>query len=135
MPILLPILAFIALLAFAPEAALKLGAWFALTTVAVRVAADKLAGCAVSYTEAAWAVIYAAILPVLVVFGLLSFGASTGITQFEGTGAIMVLALLLGSFVVAFMLALRTSFRDSAIVAGVATAASAAMALLLRALA
>lgn len=135
MPILLPILAFIALLAFAPEAALKLGAWFALTTVAVRVAADKLVGCAVSYTEAAWAVIYAAILPVLVVFGLLSFGASTGITQFEGTGAIMVLALLLGSFVVAFMLALRTSFRDSAIVAGVATAASAAMALLLRALA
>lgn len=135
MPILLPILAFIALLAFAPEAALKLGVWFAVTTVAVRLAADKLVGSAVSYTEAAWAVIYAAILPLLAIFGLLSFGVSTGITQFEGSGAIMVLALLLGSFVAAFMLALRTGFKDSAIIAGVTTAVSVAMALLLRALA
>ncbi|MGO4260271.1 hypothetical protein [Lysobacter sp. TAB13] len=134
MPILLPILAFIALLAFAPEAALKLGAWFAVTTVTVRISADKLVGCAVSYGEAAWAVIYAAILPVLVIFGLLSFGASTGITQFQGTGAFVILAILLGSFIAAFMLALRTSFKDSAIIAAVSTVASVALALLIRAL-
>ncbi|WP_046657816.1 hypothetical protein [Lysobacter capsici] len=134
MPILLPILAFIALLAFAPEAAMKLGAWFAVTTVTVRVSADKLVGCAVSYGEAAWAVIYAAIAPVLVIFGLLSFGASTGITQFQGAGTIVILAILLGSFIAAFMLALHTSFKDSAIIAAVTTATSVALALLIRGL-
>ncbi|WP_223619717.1 hypothetical protein [Lysobacter sp. ESA13C] len=133
--VLLPLLCFIAFLAFAPEAAMKFAAWFLVTTAVVRVAADKAVDLETGWGEAAKAVIWAAALPLLAIFGLLSFGLSTGITQFEGLAAIAILVMLSGSFVAAFMLALHTSLKDSAIIASITTVASAAMAMLVRALA
>jgi len=123
--ILLPLLLYIAFLAFAPAAAIKFGVWFALTTAVVRFAAAKASGADAGWGDSAKAVIYAAVLPLLAVLAVGGFSGATGIERFEGFAAIAVLGLLLASFVGAFMFALQISFKDSAIVAAVATAVSA----------
>lgn len=123
--VLIPLLLFIAFLAFAPAAAMKFAAWFATTTAAVRFAAAKVSGSDTGWGESAKAVIYAAILPLLALIWLLGFGSATGIRDFHGAAALAVLGLLLGCFVCAFMFALRTRFQDSAIIAAIATAGSA----------
>ena len=117
--ILIPLLLYIAFLAFAPAAAIKFGLWFALTTAA------KVSGSDTGWSEAAKAVIYAAVLPMLALLGLFGFSGATGISHFENFGAIAVLTLLLGSFIGAFTISLGTSLKDSAIVAAIATACSA----------
>ena len=123
--ILIPLLLYIAFLAFAPAAAIKFGLWFALTTAVVRFAAAKVSGSDTGWSEAAKAVIYAAVLPMLALLGLFGFSGATGISHFENFGAIAVLTLLLGSFIGAFTISLGTSLKDSAIVAAIATACSA----------
>ena len=132
MHILIPVVAFIAFLAFAPQAAMKFAVWFGVTCLVVRESARRVAGTEVGFGEAAKSVVYAAVLPLL---ALMVLGGLTGPagSMTIGGPAVLALALLGGSFVGAFMLGLKTDLKASAIIAAIAVASSVVLALLIRA--
>jgi hypothetical protein len=134
MHILIPIVAFIAFLAFAPQAAMKFAVWFAVTAFVVRESARRIAGADVGFGAAATSVVYAAVLPLL---ALMALGGLTGPagSMTIGGPAILALALLATSFVGAFMIGLKTDLKASAIIAVIAVATSVTLALLIRAVA
>ncbi len=132
MHILIPVVAFIAFLAFAPQAAMKFAVWFGVTSLVVRESARRVAGTEVGFGESAKSVVYAAVLPLL---ALMVLGGLTGPagSMTIGGPAVLALTLLAGSFVGAFMIGLKTDLKASAIIAAIAVASSVVLALLIRA--
>jgi len=134
MHILVPVVAFIAFLAFAPQAAMKFAVWFAVTAVVVRESARRVAGADIGFGDAARSVVYAAVLPLLALIALGGLTGPSGSMTLGGP-AIAVLALLAASFVGAFMLGLKTDLASSAIIAAIAVATCVLLIFLIRAIA
>lgn len=134
MHILVPVVAFIAFLAFAPQAAMKFAVWFAVTAVVVRESARRVAGADIGFGDAARSVVYAAVLPLLALIVLGGLTGPSGSMTLGGP-AIAVLALLAASFVGAFMLGLKTDLASSAIIAAIAVATCVLLIFLIRAIA
>jgi hypothetical protein len=115
----------VAIAAFAsPKVSLSLLVCVGIVISVVRVTATTIMG-PVSFGAAARSVVWASVLPALVLFALLL--GSDGKVQLEGLAAVIVLLSLFASFILGFKFSLGASFGTSTSIAIVSTLVAAAL--------
>jgi hypothetical protein len=130
MPYLLLAFSAVAIAAFAsPKYLLSLLVCIGVLTSAVRVAATTIIG-PVSYGAAARAVVWASLMPALIVLALLL--ASDGKLHVDGYPAVALLLSLFVSFVLGFKFSLGATFAASTGIALASTVISVALLIMLK---
>jgi hypothetical protein len=97
-----------------------------VVAVTVKVVTRTVAQTDVSLGSSLGAVALALAFAAIMLFTLFSFSVGTGITQFFGLSAILVLAAFLASYVLGFKLALHLTWGSGSLVALIATVITAA---------
>lgn len=98
---------------------------FALVTGVVAFTTKLVSGVETTIGSAAKAVCLAFALLALALFTLISFSSSTGVQQFSGIPALVVLTACMLSYSLGFKLALGVPMGSSLVIAVISTAASA----------